>query len=123
MVRGERQEGEREMTTKLKGRGGKKKQKVSETEPVTVGEALRMLGMDERKLAREYAYLVYDKKYRKSGGSMQARLRALEKWERLLESSEGSAVEAVERDFVELIHEVERPDRSEEREKESEAES
>ncbi len=113
MVRGEREEGEREMTTKLNESGGKKKQNASELAPVTVGEALRMLGMDERKLAREYAYLVYDKKYRTSGWTMQARLRALDKWEKLLQSSEGSTVEVVEGKFVELLHDVERPDRSE----------
>jgi len=73
--------------------------------------------MDERKLAREYFYLIYEKTNRDSGGATQAKLRALDKWQTLLESSDRLTGEAAEENFeemVKLIHEVERPDRGEE---------
>ena len=98
-------------------KGKRRKEKLGKLPRVTVGEALRALGVDEWTVALGLEALAANGARR--GGSTQAFLRVLQECKRELSSSETLGEEISEEDLMErvkLIHEVERPMREEEEE-------
>ena len=97
--------------------GKKRKKKPKKLPRVTVGEALRALGVDEWKVAEGLSALMADDAARSKSGATQSFLRVLQECQRHLDPSgewRGSVEDLDE--AVRLLHEVERPVREDEEE-------
>jgi hypothetical protein len=99
--------------------GKKRKKKSQELPRVTVGAALRVLGVDEWQLAQGYRTLVASDPGRSKSGATQSYLRVLNECSRQLAETDGPEIELSDEAFervVKLSHDVERPVREEEEE-------